>query len=223
MKNDSSSIPTLCTTGPLTIAGHLVGTENLLLWIITNPEAVHKVIKLATKLERAYIGALAKAGADVIVMSDPSAGTDMLSPDMFDEYAAPYIKEAFADAGHAKKVLHICGDTDSIISLMPSLSVAVRVTRCAPVVSVINYILMRRAQFGRLVIVQGVKHPQDLIWRERYAYWRTLPHTEVWLAADHSKFNRPAMVELATLSQIDRLFTDKPPPELDSTVDPPTR
>ncbi|HTT12563.1 MAG TPA: FAD/NAD(P)-binding protein [Burkholderiaceae bacterium] len=55
---------------------------------------------------------------------------------------------------------------------------------CAPVVSVINYILMRRAQFGRLAIVQGVKHPQDLIWRERYAYWRTLPHTEVWLAAD---------------------------------------
>ena len=36
---------------------------------------------------------------------------------------------------------------------------------------------------------------------------------EVWLAADHSKFNRPAMVELATLSQIDRLFTDVTPPE----------
>ena len=36
---------------------------------------------------------------------------------------------------------------------------------------------------------------------------------EVWLAADHSKFNRPAMVQLATLPQIDRLFTDAPPPE----------
>ena len=35
---------------------------------------------------------------------------------------------------------------------------------------------------------------------------------EVWLAADHSKFNRPAMVRLATLDQIDRLFTDAPPP-----------
>ena len=31
---------------------------------------------------------------------------------------------------------------------------------------------------------------------------------EVWLAADHSKFNRPAMVELARLDQIDALFTD---------------
>ena len=36
---------------------------------------------------------------------------------------------------------------------------------------------------------------------------------EVWLAADHSKFNRPAMVELAALARIDRLFTDAAPPE----------
>ncbi|RZL95888.1 MAG: DeoR/GlpR transcriptional regulator [Variovorax sp.] len=35
---------------------------------------------------------------------------------------------------------------------------------------------------------------------------------EVWLAADASKFNRPAMIEVGTLSQIDRLFTDAPPP-----------
>jgi DeoR family transcriptional regulator, glycerol-3-phosphate regulon repressor len=36
---------------------------------------------------------------------------------------------------------------------------------------------------------------------------------EVWLAADHGKFNRPAMVELAHMDQIDILFTDAPPPE----------
>ena len=35
---------------------------------------------------------------------------------------------------------------------------------------------------------------------------------EVWLAADASKFNRPAMIELAKLSQIDCLFTDAEPP-----------
>lgn len=36
---------------------------------------------------------------------------------------------------------------------------------------------------------------------------------EVWLVADHSKFNRPAMVELAQLDQIDILFTDQEPPK----------
>ena len=35
---------------------------------------------------------------------------------------------------------------------------------------------------------------------------------EVWLAADHSKFNRPAMVELARLDDLDVIFTDVPPP-----------
>ena len=35
---------------------------------------------------------------------------------------------------------------------------------------------------------------------------------EVWLAADHSKFNRPAMVEVARFDRIDVLFTDAEPP-----------
>ncbi len=45
----------------------------------------------------------------------------------------------------------------------------------------------------------------------------TVPSTEsqreVWLAADHSKFNRPAMITVARLPQIDRLFTDAAVPE----------
>ena len=35
---------------------------------------------------------------------------------------------------------------------------------------------------------------------------------EVWLAADHGKFNRPAMVEVGRIAQIDMLFTDREPP-----------
>jgi len=34
----------------------------------------------------------------------------------------------------------------------------------------------------------------------------------IWLAADHSKFHRSAMVKVGTLDQVDRLFTDQPPP-----------
>jgi len=35
---------------------------------------------------------------------------------------------------------------------------------------------------------------------------------QLWLAADHSKFNRPAMVEVGRLDQVDTLFTDRAPP-----------
>jgi NAD(P)H-flavin reductase len=55
---------------------------------------------------------------------------------------------------------------------------------CAPVVSVINYVLRRRRDYGKLVIIQGVKHANDLIWREQYALWSRLPDTQVLVAAD---------------------------------------
>ena len=54
---------------------------------------------------------------------------------------------------------------------------------CAPLVSVINYIVRRRPRFGRFVIMQGVKHAADLIWRERYEAWARLEDTQVLLAA----------------------------------------
>lgn len=69
---------------------------------------------------------------------------------------------------------------------------------CAPVVAVINYAIMRRTLFGKLTIIQGVKHAEDLIWRERYDYWRTLPNTQVLLAADHGGALWPYHVGLVT-------------------------
>jgi NAD(P)H-flavin reductase len=54
---------------------------------------------------------------------------------------------------------------------------------CAPVVSVIHYVLRRRERFRRLIIMQGVKHADDLIWREQYEAWSRLPDTQVLLAA----------------------------------------
>ena len=55
---------------------------------------------------------------------------------------------------------------------------------CAPLVSVINQVAARRAEFGRVAILQGVKHMDDMIWRDRYAAWGALPDTQVLLAAD---------------------------------------
>jgi sulfhydrogenase subunit gamma (sulfur reductase) len=55
---------------------------------------------------------------------------------------------------------------------------------CAPTISVINYVLNRRERYGRLIIMQGVKHANDLLWRERYAQWAKQPDTQVIIAAD---------------------------------------
>lgn len=55
---------------------------------------------------------------------------------------------------------------------------------CAPVVAVINFVLRRRPSFGRLLIMQGVKHSDDLVWQQRYQQWAQMPDTHVLLAAD---------------------------------------
>ncbi len=69
---------------------------------------------------------------------------------------------------------------------------------CAPVVSAINYIAARRSDYGRLTILQGVKLPKDLIWRERFEQWVRLPNTQVYLAADKAEAGWPWHVGLVT-------------------------
>lgn len=55
---------------------------------------------------------------------------------------------------------------------------------------------------------------RDFDYREVKVAQTIMSHArEVWVAADVSKFNRPAMVEMARLSQIDRFFTDGEPPD----------
>ncbi len=71
---------------------------------------------------------------------------------------------------------------------------------CAPAVSVIRHVLRRRARYGRLVIMQGVKHSDDLLWREQYQAWARAPDTRVLLAADvagpHWPWHRGLVTEL---------------------------
>ena len=55
---------------------------------------------------------------------------------------------------------------------------------------------------------------RDFDYREVKVSQTIMAHARaVWLAADSSKFNRHAMVEVAKLTQIDRLFTDLAPPD----------
>lgn len=55
---------------------------------------------------------------------------------------------------------------------------------CAPVVAVIYHAMANREHYGRIVIMQGVKHANDLLWRESYEKWAKVPDVQVLLAAD---------------------------------------
>lgn len=55
---------------------------------------------------------------------------------------------------------------------------------CAPVTGAIEYMFRRRASYGHITILHGVKKPADLVHRSRFEVWRRAPDTTVLLTAD---------------------------------------
>jgi len=78
----------------------------------------------------------------------------------------------------------------------------------------VDFIRQFKVDIG-LIGISGIESDgtlRDFDYREVKVARSIIEHSrEVWLAADHSKFNRPAMVELGRLDQIDVLFTDRAP------------
>ncbi len=79
----------------------------------------------------------------------------------------------------------------------------------------VDFIQQFRVDIG-LIGISGIEPDgslRDFDYREVKVARAIIEHSrEVWVAADQSKFNRPAMVELARFNQIDRVYTDAAPP-----------
>jgi DeoR family glycerol-3-phosphate regulon repressor len=79
----------------------------------------------------------------------------------------------------------------------------------------VDFIKQFKVDIG-LIGISGIEADgslRDYDYREVKVARAIIEHSrEIWVAADHSKFNRPAMVELARFDQIDTLFTDEAPP-----------
>lgn len=77
----------------------------------------------------------------------------------------------------------------------------------------VEFIRQFKVDIG-LIGISGIETDgtlRDFDYREVQVARAIIQHSrQVWLAADHSKFNRPAMVQVAPLEDIDMLFTDIP-------------
>lgn len=112
-------------TGPFTLTGNLVNTENLVFGMIMAPEEVEKWVSAVNPIVKGYTAALHDAGADVVQCSEPSASTDMLSPDMFDGASGKFVAESLKPSPAKDKftVLHICGNTEPTLAMMAATGV----------------------------------------------------------------------------------------------------
>jgi [methyl-Co(III) methanol-specific corrinoid protein]:coenzyme M methyltransferase len=102
--------------GPLSLAGSLVDAALLLKALKRDPKEVHDFFVFLTDNSIRYGEALIKSGADVIMISDPSATGEILGPKMFREFALPYLNKmiTYMHALSRPVIVHICGNVNSI-------------------------------------------------------------------------------------------------------------
>jgi len=103
--------------GPAAIAAFLLGVKNYLMWSITDPEIIERVVQIGVKICTDYSNALFKKGADVVCMPDSESGPDLLPPEVFESLFLPQYKKLCYDTS-GPLILHMCGDATAILDPM---------------------------------------------------------------------------------------------------------
>ncbi|KKO20608.1 MAG: methyltransferase [Candidatus Brocadia fulgida] len=97
--------------GPLSLATSLIDAMTLFKALRREPEEVHRMLAFLTDNGIRYGEALIKNGADLMVISDPSATGEILGPELFREFALPYLNQMIHRIHTLRKpvMVHICG------------------------------------------------------------------------------------------------------------------
>lgn len=106
--------------GPFTLAGHLLGIEKLMEITSEEPELAEAIVKHCAKVIEPYIEKLIDAGADNIVILEPSASSSLISPRFFERFSFSNVKSLISRVQSAGVIatLHICGNTSPILKMM---------------------------------------------------------------------------------------------------------
>lgn len=109
--------------GPFSIACLLRGTTQFMMDLLTEePEVIHDVIEFCRKASASFAKAQKDAGAHATSIGDALAGPNLISPEMYREFALEpekVLTKEVQDYGIPFS-LHICGNTNAIIEDMAS-------------------------------------------------------------------------------------------------------
>lgn len=110
-----------CDAAPFSLACMVRGMENWMTdFYVSEPEKIRELLDYCAEATTQFISLMSETGADIVSNGDSLAGPDVISPDLYEEFAFPYEKKIVE---HAHKlglpyILHICGDTSLILDKM---------------------------------------------------------------------------------------------------------
>ncbi len=101
----------------------LYGIQNLIMAVYEDPEWVHTFLKVLQHRKSVYIKSLKGAKYDLIELGGGDASTTVISPDIFDEFVAPYDSKLIALAHEAGQRIayHTCGGMMPILENIASM------------------------------------------------------------------------------------------------------
>jgi [methyl-Co(III) methanol-specific corrinoid protein]:coenzyme M methyltransferase len=105
-----NTIPVISSiVGPYTLAGFMYGLEKVMMWMLSDATAYAGIMDKLTELAIQYAQAQFAAGAHVVQAADPMASGDLISPNHYASFVAPYHRKLFASLT-GPSILHICGN-----------------------------------------------------------------------------------------------------------------
>ena len=140
--------------GPISTAGYLMGTEDLLMaTMMGEEEAVGKLIQKCAVFIAEQEKAQIEAGASVMWMADPTSSEDLISPDMFHlslggiKTAIDCVKKDY----DAPAFLHVCGNTTDLIPLVRDTG-----AQCLSFDHAVDPAVAKKAANGRLALMGNI-------------------------------------------------------------------
>lgn len=111
-----------CDQAPFSLASMMRGSQEWMLDLIMGEtELVNELLEYCTDITCQFIRLMAQTGCDMVSNGDSPAGPEMVSPEMYEMFALPWEKIVVEEAHkyNLPYTLHICGNTDTILEMMP--------------------------------------------------------------------------------------------------------
>ena len=110
-----------CDQAPFSLASMMRGSQEWMLdLMIGEAGLIDELLSVATDISCQFIRLMAQTGCHMVSNGDSPAGPEMISPDMYRQFALPSEKILVAEAHKVNLpyTLHICGNTDTILEDM---------------------------------------------------------------------------------------------------------
>ena len=110
-----------CDQLPFSLAGMMRGTGSWMTDLfMAESSLLRELLDYCTEATCQFIRLMIQTGAHMVSNGDSPAGPDMISPELYEQYALPYETKVVDEAhrGGVFYALHICGDTSSILDKM---------------------------------------------------------------------------------------------------------